>query len=124
MESEKRKTWNFLNRLEDKNPNLYFALDLLLNIAVIVVLVFTVRTYLISPFQVYGPSMCNTMNFLGGRCQDGFGEYLIVNKALYRMEPPQRGDIIVFRPPHNESEYYIKRDFSDFASQRQYSYLE
>lgn len=114
-ESKKAKSWDFLDRLEEKSPTLYFFVDLILNIAVIVILVYTVRTYLISPFQVYGPSMCNTLNYINESCQDAFGEYLIVNKAAYypffghRFDPPKRGDIVVFRPPHNTNDYYIKR---------------
>jgi signal peptidase I len=109
------KKWNFLDRLQKNNPTLYFFVDLFLNIFLIVILVYVVRTYLISPFQVYGPSMCNTLNEIQGTCHDNFGEYLIVNKAIYypffgyRYETPERGDIIVFRPPHNSQDFYIKR---------------
>ncbi len=37
------------------------------------------------------------------------GEYLIVNRLTYRFSSPQRGDIIVFYPPPNPKEEYIKR---------------
>ncbi|MBI5413345.1 signal peptidase I [Candidatus Peregrinibacteria bacterium] len=106
---------NSIDKLRAKHPTIYFLADLLLNIFIVVLLVYTVRTYLISPFQVYGPSMCDTLNNINTNCQDGFGEYLIVNKAMYypffghRFGAPQRGDIIVFRPPHNEKDFYIKR---------------
>lgn len=115
MESEKGKFSSWLDSLQEKHPTTYFVLDLFLNIAVIVILVYTVRTFIISPFQVYGPSMCDTLNNIEDRCQDGFGEYLIVNKTIYypffgyRFSTPQRGDIIVFRPPHNTKDFYIKR---------------
>lgn len=114
-DSEKPKEENFFTDLEDKHPTLYFIGDIFLNIFVVVILVYVVRTYLVSPFQVFGPSMCDTLNKLNQQCQEGFGEYLIVNKAVYypffgyRYETPQRGDIIVFKPPHNTKEYYIKR---------------
>ncbi|MBI2638447.1 signal peptidase I [Candidatus Peregrinibacteria bacterium] len=114
LESKKAKKW--LDELREKHPTLYFLGDLFLNIVVIVFLVYTVRTYLISPFQVFGPSMCNTLNEIHDKCQDSFGEYLIVNKAIYypffgdrRYRTPERGDIIVFRPPHNAQDFYIKR---------------
>lgn len=115
FDSKTDKKYEFLDKLQAKHPTIYFVADLLLNIAIIIVLVFTVRTYLISPFQVFGPSMCDTLNNVGSRCQESFGEYLIVNKAIYypffghRFSQPQRGDIVVFRPPHNESDFYIKR---------------
>ncbi|MEK9132766.1 MAG: signal peptidase I [Patescibacteria group bacterium] len=107
FETKKDKSW--LDRFQDKHPVLYSFGDLLLNILIIIFLVFTVRTYLISPFQVSGPSMCDTLNQIKGTCQDSFGEYLIVNKAVYRYSTPERGDIIVFRPPHNTEDFYIKR---------------
>jgi signal peptidase I len=37
------------------------------------------------------------------------GEFTIVNQLIYRLHPPQRGDIIVFRSPVEEGEDYIKR---------------
>lgn len=115
VDSKKDKKSNFLDRLEEKNPTLYFFVDLILNIVIIVLLVYTIRTYFISPFQVYGPSMCDSLNHINSKCQEGFGEYLIVNKALYysffgyRLGKPERGDVIVFRPPHNSKDFYIKR---------------
>lgn len=108
FDSQKDKKWHLLNRLQQKSPTVYFFVDLILNILIIVVLVYGVRTYLISPFQVFGPSMCDTLNLINEQCQEGFGEYLIVNKAK-RFSPPQRGDIVVFRPPHNPNDFYIKR---------------
>lgn len=105
----------FLASLKEKYPSLYFFLDLVFNIVIIVLLVFLVRGFVVSPFQVFGPSMCNTLNDINGQCQEGFGEYLIVNKALYypffkhRFGAPKRGDIVVFRPPHNKNDFYIKR---------------
>lgn len=111
--SQKVSSW--LEHFQETQPALYFVADLFVNIVVIIVLVFTIRTYLISPFQVFGPSMCDNLNYIEERCQEGFGEYLIVNKALYypffgnRFKTPQRGDIVVFHPPHNEEDFYIKR---------------
>lgn len=110
-----KKQWHSLERLQERNPTLYFAGDLFLNIIIIVLLVYGVRTYLLSPFQVYGPSMCDSLNNINNKCQGAFGDYLIVNKAVYHpffghsYRTPERGDVVVFKPPHNESEYYIKR---------------
>jgi signal peptidase I len=36
-------------------------------------------------------------------------DYLIANKIDYRLHPPQRGDIIILRPPTNNSTDFIKR---------------
>lgn len=64
-------------------------------VAVFVGLRLTVQTYV-----VFGPSM--QPNFVEN-------ERLIVNKVVYRLHEPQRGDVIVFRPPFNEKENFIKR---------------
>ncbi len=37
------------------------------------------------------------------------GEYVIVNRLSYRFAAPKRGDIIVFHPPPDPSEEYVKR---------------
>jgi signal peptidase I len=36
-------------------------------------------------------------------------DYLIANKIDYRLHPPQRGDIVILRPPTNNSQDFIKR---------------
>lgn len=95
---------------------LLFVADVVVNLAVIVVLVVIIRTFIFSPFQVHGPSMCDTFNNFEGRCIRGNGEYLLINKWGYQnvfgwqVGLPERGDVVVFRPPHGEpGEYYIKR---------------
>ena len=95
----------------------FFAafLDLVLNLAIIIGLVLIIRTFIISPFQVFGPSMCDTFNNFFNKCGDSFGEYLIVNKFGYQnffgwqVGFPERGDIVIFHPPHNNKEFFIKR---------------
>lgn len=67
-------------------------------IALIVVLV--IRTFLFQPFFVEGASM--HPNFKNG-------DYLIVDELTYRFREPQRGEVIVFRPPQAIKDYYIKR---------------
>ncbi len=37
------------------------------------------------------------------------GQYLVISKLVYWIHPPERGDIIVFHPPNNLTEDYIKR---------------
>ena len=59
-----------------------------------------VYLFLFQPHQVQGSSMFDT--FIDG-------EYLLTNKISYRMNQPQRGDIIVFKAPTNEEYDYIKR---------------
>lgn len=98
-----------------KNPKVYFVLDLVLNVIFVVVLAFIIRHFIMSPFHVFGPSMCNTINNYDGKCNDSYGDYLIVNEFIYqdffgkRIADPQAGDIVVFQPPTDLSQYYVKR---------------
>lgn len=95
------------------NPRAVF--EFFVNIVVVIAAVFIIRNYFISPFQVYGPSMCDSFNVYHGQCLQGGGEYLLLNKAIYqnffgfRHSLPKRGDVVIFRPPHNGREFFIKR---------------
>lgn len=63
-------------------------------------LIFAVLNIATGRFQVRGSSMEPTL-------QDG--QYLVISKLTYWIHPPERGDIIVFQPPKNPNEDYIKR---------------
>lgn len=66
----------------------------------VAIVVLGVRLFVAQPFIVSGASMVPTF-------QDK--NYLIIDELTYRFREPHRGDVIVFRPPFNESTYYIKR---------------
>jgi len=87
---------------EQQKPHglLYHLLDVLLNIVVIVAIVGGIRTFLISPFQVEGSSMVDTLENK---------QYIIINKLAFILGKPQRGDVVVFRPPNEKMKYYVKR---------------
>lgn len=86
---------------QEKQHGLWFhLLDVVFNIVVIVAIVAGIRTFLVSPFQVEGSSMVSTL-------EDS--EYIVINKFVYFIGTPQRGDIVVFRPPNDTSKYYVKR---------------
>lgn len=85
----------------EKQHGLWFhLLDVVFNIVVIVAIVAGIRTFLVSPFQVEGSSMVSTL-------EDG--EYIVINKLVYFIGTPERGNIVVFRPPNDPSKYYVKR---------------
>jgi signal peptidase I len=62
------------------------------------ILVFVIRYFIFAPFIVEGPSM--EPNFYTS-------ERLIVNKILYDVRAPKRGEVIVFHAP--EGKDFIKR---------------
>jgi len=63
----------------------------------------------VAPFDIYGSSMCDTMNLIDGECTQEFGEKVVLNKAKYFVTEPERGDIVVFTPKHSDEKYFIKR---------------
>ncbi len=87
-------------RTQKQHGILFHIMDVVFNIVVIVAIVGGIRTFLVSPFQVEGSSMTDTL-------EDN--EYIIINKLAYYIGEPQRGDIVVFRPPNEQRKYYVKR---------------
>lgn len=74
--------------------------DWLVSIIVAVALAFCIRTFIVEPYMVEGSSMYPTLvNH----------ERLLVNKFTYFINDPQKGEIIVFRYPKDESRDFIKR---------------
>ncbi|MDZ4221431.1 MAG: signal peptidase I [Patescibacteria group bacterium] len=59
-----------------------------------------VRYFLVKPFYVNGASMEPTYYNR---------EYLIIDEISYRFHVPQRGDVVVFKYPLDESQFFIKR---------------
>ncbi len=59
-----------------------------------------VRYYLFKPFYVKGASMEPT--FMDH-------EYLIIDELSYRLHQPHRGEVVVFKYPNNQQEYFLKR---------------
>jgi signal peptidase I len=69
-------------------------------IIIALIIVVPIRYYLMQPFFVKGQSM--EPNF-------HHGDYLIIDEITYRMRPPQRGEVVVFKYPYDLSQRYIKR---------------
>ncbi len=79
---------------------LYSIWEIFEIVLVAVIAVFIIRNFLIQPFLVSGASM--EPNFSSG-------DYLLIDEVSYRVRVPQRGEVIVFHYPKDESVYYIKR---------------
>jgi signal peptidase I len=77
-----------------------FFTELLKFVVVAAVIVLPVRLFVAQPFIVSGESMSPTFEN---------GQYLIVDELTYRLSPPKRGDVVIFRYPRNPSEFFIKR---------------
>lgn len=79
---------------------LLFTWEMAKIIAITLLVVVPIRYFLFQPFMVRGESM--KPNFESG-------DYLIVDQISYRFREPERGDVIVFRSPQNNSQRFIKR---------------
>lgn len=87
------------NRIERKSP-LRWIIENVLYIAVAVGLALGVQHFIFRPFIVSGSSMDPTFKS---------NDYLIVDEISYRLHPPARGDVIIFKAPPEPNKYYIKR---------------
>jgi len=78
----------------------------------VLAVVLVLRSFLYEPFQIPSSSMVPTLEV---------GDYILVNKFSYGLRlpvtrtkildvgEPERGDVMVFFPPHQNDTYYIKR---------------
>lgn len=65
-----------------------------------IVLALFIRTFIVELYIVDGPSMRPTLLH---------EERLVVNKFIYRIRDPQKGEILIFRYPGDTSRDFIKR---------------
>ncbi len=79
---------------------LWSLFEVVQTVAIAVVAVFLVRTFVAQPFLVSGASMEPTFEN---------GDYLLVDELAYRFREPARGEVVVFRYPGDQRSYYIKR---------------
>ncbi len=67
---------------------------------VAVLLALVIRTFVVQAFKIPSGSMLPTLQI---------GDHILVNKFLYFFRPIQRGEVIVFKFPQDESRDFIKR---------------
>lgn len=77
-----------------------FVWEVVKIIIISLAIIIPIRYYFAQPFFVKGASM--EPNFLDG-------DYLVICEICYRLNQPQRGDVVVFRFPGDESQFFIKR---------------
>src|SRR5207247_3858658 len=69
-------------------------------VIVLAVILYVGISFAVQAVHVEGLSMYATLDN---------NDYLIANKVDYRLHAPQRGDIVILRPPTNNSTDFIKR---------------
>ena len=71
-----------------------------LEIVFLALALYIVIQYAVQTVHVLGSSMYGTLHD---------NDLLVASKISYKLHDPQRGDIIVFRPPNEETRDFIKR---------------
>src|SRR5690554_3758940 len=78
----------------------------------VLAVVFVLRSFIVEPFQIPSGSMIPTLEV---------GDFILVNKFSYDIRlpvidkkvipinKPERGEVMVFFPPHQPKTYFIKR---------------
>jgi signal peptidase I len=78
----------------------------------VILLVFLLRSFLFEPFRIPSGSMIPTLEvgdlILVNKYEYGL-RLPIVNRTVVPIGQPKRGDVIVFRYPHDTTQDYIKR---------------
>lgn len=69
-------------------------------VAAAFVLALLIQQFIVKPFYIPSPSMQPTLIE---------GDRVLVSRFVYRFGEPNRGDIVVFHPPVDETQDYIKR---------------
>ena len=83
-----------------KSEVLIFIWETIKVVVISLAIILPIRYYLVQPFFVKGASM--EPNF-----EDG--DYLLVDELSYRFYAPERGDVVIFRYPLDQSQFFIKR---------------
>lgn len=78
----------------------HFFIEAIKIALVSVLIVLPVRIFIAQPFIVSGSSMQPTFDS---------GDYLVIDQLSYRLDNPERQDVIVFHYPENPDKYFIKR---------------
>jgi signal peptidase I len=69
-------------------------------VVISLIIILPIRYYIVQPFFVKGASM--ESNF-----EDG--DYIFVDELSYELGHPVRGDVVIFRYPLDQSQFFIKR---------------
>ena len=91
------------------------VLEFVIDVISIALIVFIVRTFIVSPFRVSGPSRCNTLNFIDDSCEFGEGDIMLIdsfsylNLGFHEIGEPENNDVVVFMLRDGSQKYLVKR---------------
>ena len=102
----------FARRRAERDGKVPVVVDYARSFFPVILLVLLFRSFLFEPFKIPSSSMMPTLLI---------GDFILVNKFAYGLRwpitnkkflangEPERGDVVVFRPPHHPREDWIKR---------------
>ncbi|MDD2907990.1 MAG: signal peptidase I [Candidatus Gracilibacteria bacterium] len=98
---KKKETGEIIEKIEENVKKHSEILDFFKDLAIIIVVVVVIRTFIAMPFQISGQSMYSSYFDR---------EFIIVDRISYLLGNPTRGDVIVFKPYVNDAKkYFLKR---------------
>lgn len=74
--------------------------DWVISIGIAIVLAMFIRTFVVELYLVDGPSMRPTLQH---------AQRLVVNKFIYHVRAPEKGEVLIFQYPKDKSRDFIKR---------------
>lgn len=83
-----------------ERPKKSILREIIESLVIAVVLALLIRTFVFQNFYIPTGSMEPTLHVW---------DHIIVNKFGYRFWEPQRGEIVVFKPPMNQNKVFVKR---------------
>jgi len=98
---KKKETGEIIEKIEENVKKHSEILDFFKDLAIIIVVVVVIRTFIAMPFQISGQSMYSSYFDR---------EFIIVDRISYLLWNPNRWDVIVFKPYVNDAKkYFLKR---------------
>jgi len=98
--------------LEDRITRRPWYLEYTASFFPVILLVFVLRSFFFEPFRIPSGSMIPTLQIgdliLVNKYQYGV-RLPVINRKIIEVGAPQRGEVMVFRFPHNPQQDYIKR---------------
>jgi len=86
--------------IKDRWQGVKSVLREIVETVLLTLLIFLAIRALVQNFRIEGTSMEPNLHD---------GQYLIINKFVYYLHPPERGDVVVFHYPRNPRRDFIKR---------------
>jgi len=77
-----------------------FLFGIIKTVIIAAAIVIPIRYFIFQPFIVRGDSMLPNFHHK---------DYLLIDEISYRFREPERGEVIVFKPPNQPTTRYIKR---------------